>query len=95
MNLTRYERETVITFNEADDFANVYTYNRPLIRKLKKLAQILPTVTVETQTEELGVYQIPKKLVGVRIPRQLSEENRRELADRARANLAKKAGTNI
>ena len=34
MKLTRYEKETIINFNEAEATANIYTHNGGLIRKL-------------------------------------------------------------
>ena len=35
MRLKRQERETIINFNEAEEAANVYTYNQKLIHKLE------------------------------------------------------------
>ena len=37
MHLTRYERETTIHFNEAEDTAIVYTCSKPVMNKLDKL----------------------------------------------------------
>lgn len=42
MNLSLYEQETIINFNEADSTASVYTHNRALIRQLDKLAEERP-----------------------------------------------------
>ena len=39
MALSKLERETIITYNEAEAEAEIYTYHRPLQRKLEKLAQ--------------------------------------------------------
>ena len=38
--LTNYERETIITFNEAETDCEIYTYNQKLINKLSKLSII-------------------------------------------------------
>ena len=42
MNLSLYEQETIINYNEADSTASVYTHNRALIRRLDKFAQERP-----------------------------------------------------
>lgn len=39
MKLSRYERETIISFNEEEQLASVYTHNKALRNKLNKLAQ--------------------------------------------------------
>ena len=36
-NLTRYEQETVVTFNQAEDTAKVFTYNKRWQRKLEQI----------------------------------------------------------
>ena len=35
MALSKLERETIITYNEAEAEAEIYTYHRPLQRKLE------------------------------------------------------------
>ena len=40
MKLTRYEKETIINFNEAEATANIYTHNGGLNRQLGALAVI-------------------------------------------------------
>ena len=42
MGLTKLEQETVIIFNEADDFAEIFTYNGRLKSKLNKLCKEHP-----------------------------------------------------
>ena len=42
MDLTAYERETIINYNEAEQTASVYTHNKTLRRTLDKLAQERP-----------------------------------------------------
>ena len=45
--LTKYEKETIILFNEGEDTANIYTYNASLRKRLalfsKKHPRSLPT----------------------------------------------------
>ena len=36
MNLSLYEQETIINYNEEEATASIYTHNRALIRKLDK-----------------------------------------------------------
>lgn len=42
MYIPKEERETIITYNEAEPTASVYTMNGALIRKLDGLAQSRP-----------------------------------------------------
>lgn len=87
MKLTGVERETIILYNEAEDMATVYTHDRKLIEKLKRLHVKYPDKVYPLQNEHNGAvrYAVPKRTVSVREP--YSEERRR--ADSARA---KKAG---
>lgn len=41
MNLTKYEQETIINYNNEEKIASIFTYNKSLIRKLdKRLAEM-------------------------------------------------------
>lgn len=44
MKLSNQERETVITFNEAESFAEVFTYNSRMKRTLAGLAADRPAM---------------------------------------------------
>lgn len=48
------------------------------------------TIIVKKQGEYSKTYIIPKSWIKVRIPRQLSEEKRKEMAERARVNLGRR-----
>lgn len=37
MRLTKFEKETIILFNESEDEASIYTYNAGLKKRLKAL----------------------------------------------------------
>lgn len=83
MNLSLYEQETVINFNEADSTASVYTHNRALIRKLDKLAQERPGDCHREKTSHDGKavdYSIPKAWVKIRPTRIASEAQKAALA---------------
>ena len=40
--LTKYEKETIILFNEAEPTANIYTYNKALQNRLAKFSRENP-----------------------------------------------------
>ena len=42
MKLYAYERETIILFNETSEPAEVFTYNKRMIRKLERLTKLFP-----------------------------------------------------
>lgn len=92
MALTNIERETIITFNAAEDTAEVYTADPVYIRKLDKLCEQFPDTykfMEELSTKrckESKPYSMPKRLVKFRSPitRKISEEQRSELAERLR-----------
>lgn len=92
MALTNIERETIITFNAAEDTAEIYTADPVYIRKLDKLCEQFPD-TYKFMAElsvkrckESKTYSMPKRLVKFRPPvtREISEEQREALAERLR-----------
>ena len=42
MRLTKYEKETIILFNESEDEASIYTYNAGLKTRLEKFSREYP-----------------------------------------------------
>ena len=42
MNMARYEQETIISFNEEEKTAGIYTHNKVLRQKLEALARDRP-----------------------------------------------------
>lgn len=91
-NLSNYERETIILFNEGDQTASVYTYNRKLQNKLNKLVDVNPDISVRCQDEECTTYILPKKWIKVSPPRQVNytDEQRAAMAERLAAAREKK-----
>ncbi len=81
--LTNYERETIITFNEAETDCEVYTYNQKLIRKLKKRSESHPNLYQKVSEDKFGGYtfSFPKTLLTIspRVPmsKDLREMHRR------------------
>lgn len=82
MELSRYEQETIINFNEADSTASVYTHNKALIRKLDKLAQDRPRECRRERTSREGRavdFTIPKGWIRIHPPRTIGDAQRRAL----------------
>ena len=95
MDLTAYERETIINYNEAEQTASVYTHNKTLRRTLDKLAQERPEDCRFVRVCHEGAaadYIVPKAWVKIRPSRIASEAQK--AASRAAAEKAKLARTN-
>jgi hypothetical protein len=95
MSFTAPERETVITFNDEDEFAHVYTAQRPIITKLKKnpSAKLIEEGTFEGSV--WAKFELPKALISFRtqrVTRELTEEQRAELRARAASMRELKKG---
>ena len=83
MKLSRYEQETIINFNEEDEYADVYTHNRKLMERLNMLAKEFPEACqfVKRYGYSCRVYRIQKNLISVRKPYSEERRNRdREVA---------------
>lgn len=84
MNLSLYEQETTINFNEEEKTASVYTHNRALRRKLEQLAEQRPEECRLTKTGHDGKavdYSIPKSWIRIHPPRvaaPLTEEQKQK-----------------
>lgn len=69
MNLSLYEQETIINYNEEEATASIYTHNRALIRKLDKFAQEAPGVrSGEGQSRGTGRRLHHPEGVGTHLP---------------------------
>lgn len=88
MELTRYEKETVINWNQAEEQASLFTHDAALIRKMDNLCEKSTAVTCEKRGDGWAEYNLPKGYIRVNAPRQLSEETKAALAERMR-NLRK------
>ena len=80
---SKYEKETIILFNEGEDEARIYTHNARMKSKLKELAASSPDECKYVDCNEDGgvTYEITKNLISIRKP--YSEERR--MKDRERA----------
>jgi len=84
--LTNDEHETVITFDDGDVNATVYTLQAKHVRRLDKLCSKHPDLFKCTRRDEYGgaEYMFPQSYVSFRGPRTvtMSEEQRRKAAER-------------
>lgn len=91
MNLTRYEQETIVNFNEEEKEANIFTHNGPMRRRLEKLSQERPQDCRLVRRDGQAVeYYIPKNWISIRPPRIASEAQKE--AARAALQKAKNRG---
>ena len=87
MNLTKYEKETIILTSEGDDTYSVYTFNPALKRRLAGYAEKYPAVCcLEKEDKDLGCqsYVIDKARLSIRLTAPYSEERRKAASDRAK-----------
>lgn len=76
-NLTKYEMETIINFNDNEITATLYTCNKAWMRKMDALCRKQPAeFMLLTQDECSKTYSFSKKLVSVRTPRIMTEEQK-------------------
>ena len=82
-NLTKAERETVITYNEADPRATVYTYSPRLTKRLRSIADEEPSACTFIRADGFGgeTFTIDKRLLPLpRKPRKGMSEDQRAAA---------------
>jgi hypothetical protein len=64
----RYERETVIRFDETDDLAYVWTASKPTYNRLRRLGY-----EPIKDEERSASFRLPKRAISFRRPRQGKE----------------------
>lgn len=76
MKLPKYEKETIINWNEAENTASIYTFNTVLKRRLAEFSRKYPLLCwLERSTMEGSVtYVIEKSRLSVRLVPPYSEE---------------------
>lgn len=87
--MTKGEMETIITYNQAESEASIFTYDKSLINKIEKMRENDPRIVVLKEGDGWKEYSLPKKAVKVRMPRELSDEERAKLADRMKNSMRK------
>ena len=89
MNMARYEQETIISFNEEEKAAVIYTHNKVLRQKLEALARDRPEDCRLVKVSRSGRavdYVIPKSWIRIAPNRVLSDAEKIQ-----RRNAIKKA----
>ena len=84
MKLSKYEQETIILYNQAELTASVYTHDKKLKEKLKRLHKKYPEKIYPERKEHPGAvsYIVPKKCVMVREP--FSDARKKSLSEKAK-----------
>lgn len=87
MKLSRYEQETIVSYNAGEQTATIYTRDKAVMRKLDTLVANFPdTYKLVKQDEVSKTYSFPKSFVSYRKPRAVSMEQR----EQARKNWTNK-----
>ena len=86
--LTKYEKETIVLFNEGEDTASIYTYNAGLRKRLANFGKKYPVLCrLETSCEPGGVsYVLEKSRLSIRLQPPMSEERRQKASEYAKQN---------
>ena len=84
--LTKYEMETIVNYNAAEQTAIVYTRDKAVMRKLDRLVEAYPeSYRLVDQSDIDKTYSMPRSHVNYRKPRKVSNEQR----EQARRRMAK------
>ena len=87
------EQETTIAFNEGEGEAEVWSASPSFQRKMKKLG-VEPYKTAGRERGQQSCwYRVPRRWIRIKPPiqRQLTEEQRQAMADRARSTFTKRS----
>lgn len=88
--MMREELETIISFNETPELADIETPNATLKKKLAEYMQEYPDdMKFLGSNNEFDRYLIPKKWIKIRPPRKMTEEQRAAAIERAKINFGK------
>ena len=89
MNLSPYERETIINWNQGDTNANVFTYDKSLMRKIDKIRSNNKAVTLLREGNGFREYSLPKTMLTIKEQRKYSEETLEKLRMQAKERFSK------
>ena len=77
--LTKYEQETIISFNAGERIATLYTCDNAVMRKLDALVTEYPEIyKCIKETDISKTYSMPKQCVNYRKPRRISEDIKKQ-----------------
>ena len=77
MKLSRYEQETIVSYNAGEQTATIYTRDKAVMRKLDTLVANFPD-TYKLVKQVSKTYSFPKSFVSYRKPRAVSMEQREQ-----------------
>lgn len=85
--LKKDERETILSYNEADGFWNIYSAVQHHIRKFDKLGyEVTDVDSYQDGTVAAKYYKVPKRALSFRSPikvaKVMTEEQKREFTER-------------
>ena len=88
MTLTKYEKETIILFNEGEDTAHIQTYNAGLRKRLAAFSKQHPDLCRLKKSFAQGgvIYELDKSRLSIRLQAPYSEERRRKASEYAKQN---------
>ena len=90
--LTNFERETIISFNDSEETATIYTCNKALQRKLSKFSAENKGYKLIKSDNDSQTYECPKKLVSFRKPKILNEITREKMSVLAKERFCRSGG---
>lgn len=86
--LTKYEKETVLLYNQSHDPITISTYDPDLRRRLREFAARYPELCRRVDKQkypDYAEYEIQKERVSIRLLPPMSEEKRRVASEKAKA----------
>ena len=86
--LTKYEKETVLLYNQSHDPITISTYDPGLRRRLREFAARYPELCRRVDKQkypDYAEYEIKKDRVSIRLLPPMSEEKRRVASEKAKA----------
>lgn len=86
--LTKYEKETVLLYNQSHDPITISTYDPGLRRRLREFAARYPKMCRRVDKQkypDYAEYEIKKDRVSIRLLPPMSEEKRRVASEKAKA----------
>ena len=94
---SKYEKETILNFNEAEATATIYTYNASLKRRLAEFSRKYPVLCQMKHSTPDGsvTYEIDKSRISIRFLPPYSEERKgscQSLCERAWLSGSVKGG---
>jgi len=87
--LTKAERETIITYDEEGPMATVYTCNRAKIRQMDAYCAKYKDYSLISRDEYSSTYTMPKRYVLTGHPSDISDETRARRSEQARRQFYK------